>query len=148
MLFYVYTAVLIYLASSAPAPGENQISTSEARPRLSESWEEARQIWSELRRSQKQLTAVATRTKRDDHQQSTPTPMPIDHNELNNLSVPAYVKELYWNISHQDSKDSEATIIRSLPALHNGDGEFKLQKFRLAPCKYRACALDYRYIHT
>ena len=138
MLFYL---LLTLFSSSAPAPTHH---SADVQSPLSVDWEEARQIWSELRLSKKQLTAAAAaRTRR-----STPTPMPPDHAALNSLSeVPSYVKELYWNISVKGSEDIDTTTIRSLPALHQGDGE----SWALCRAKYyrhramqtmRACALD------
>ena len=117
--------ISLYLASSAPtvAPPTDPPSG------LSAEWEEARQIWNGVR-SVKKLLAVREQFRaRDRRSDVTPTP-PVtqDHHGLDNVSVPAYVKELYWNISLQDSEDIDATTIRSLPAMHSGEKDGKYHR--------------------
>jgi hypothetical protein len=48
-----------------------------------------------------------------------------DYSDLNNLSIPipTYMKELYWNLSRQESEDADTTTIRSMPGLETGNGE-------------------------
>ena len=48
-----------------------------------------------------------------------------DDDGLASVSAPAYVKELYRNLSKQDSENSDATTIRSIPAIHDGEGNSK-----------------------
>ena len=122
--------VLMYLANSAPAPTEpnvaeniqkNRVSGQPVRKPLSQSWEEAREIWNGLKVMKKQ-SAAASRERRD-----TPTTVPPqpDYSPLNNLSVPipTYMKELYWNLSRHESEDLATTTIRSLSGLETGSGE-------------------------
>ena len=121
----------LHLANSAPALPELDAApntwdsntwtdrvTESSRRRLSKPWEDARQIWNGLRTVQKHYAARERRNANP-----TPRPPPLNHSELNNLPIPAYMKELYWNISLKDPHDLETTTIRSLPALHTGEGE-------------------------
>lgn len=90
---------------------------------LSKEWEEARQIWNGVRTVKKQLS-VNTESQRQSREASTtPIPSSIDDYGLSNVSAPSYVKELYRNLSLQDSDEVDATTIRSLPAIHSGDAD-------------------------
>jgi hypothetical protein len=48
-------------------------------------------------------------------------PTSIVDDGLANLAIPGYVKELYRNLSKQDSENTDATTIRSIPAMYNGE---------------------------
>ena len=129
-LMFCALSVLIYLANSAPTPTElntaansptNRVSGKPARKPLSQPWEEAREIWNGLRMVKKHYAA-----KRQAREADGPTSSPApDYSDLNDLSIPipAYMKELYWNISQHKTDDVETTTIRSLPARRTGNGE-------------------------
>ena len=131
ILLVCVISVLIYLADSAPAPTEpnaaattqtNQVSRQSVRKPLSKPWEEAREIWNGLRVAKKQNSAARERRDAPDPTQVSPQ---ADYSDLNNLSIPipTYMKELYWNLSRQESEDADTTTIRSMPGLETGNGE-------------------------
>ena len=49
----------------------------------------------------------------------------VDDDGLASISAPAYVKELYRNLSKQDSENTDTTTIRSIAAIHDGEGNSK-----------------------
>ena len=136
LIFVCAALAWLHSANSAPAPELNaaentwtdrvaQGEESSRRP-LTKPWEDARQIWNGLRTVQKHYAA------RERRNAPTPTaePVPVDHSELNSLSIPAYMKELYLNMSQQDSKDVDTTTIRSLPALNTSESESATLRLR------------------
>lgn len=141
-------SVLFVLASSAPAPNaerENTMPSKEPlRRELSDSWKEAREIWNGVRVLKKQH---AQRRERRMVADPTPSTISINETELLNLSIPTYMKELYWNISKHDSRNrnsEEATTIRSLPAIHTGNSESHERSRPPAPAHYVHCGLGSR----
>ena len=49
-------------------------------------------------------------------------------NDLADVDAPAYIKELYRNLSfHPDTGSSDATVIRALPTLENKPGGKSIQ---------------------
>ena len=116
-------ATIAHFANSAPAlqnaNGEDEAPTKMAGV-LSAEWEEARQIWNDVRTMKKQVLA-AKRERREEPDNPTRESIASD-SDLANVSAPAYVKQLYLNLSQQqNSENTDATTIRSLPAVHNGD---------------------------
>ena len=53
-----------------------------------------------------------------------------DDSDLASISAPAYVKELYRNLSKQDSENTDATAIRSIAALRDGKSNGKSLRLR------------------
>ena len=125
--------------SCAPAPTlQNADAVAELRPAAptpSAEWEEARQIWNGVKMLKKQMPPRLKRSVR--WANPTPvTPVTPDDYGLANVSAPAYIKELYHNLSLQDAEDNDATIIRSLPALHTEEGNGKSRPQYLL-CTYK-----------
>ena len=125
--------VSIYFARSAPTlqnaeeaqdPAQIPLGMPSAGQALGAGWEEARQIWNGVRTLKKQLAA----REREKRSESDPTPSAHtnpDNFALSNISAPAYVKELYLNLTRQDSEEIDATTIRALPAMYSGEGNGK-----------------------
>lgn len=109
-LLLLFSLTLLYLANSAP------LEETSPRRRLSQEWEEARQIWNGVRSVKKQLVERGLSRMR-----RSSSDLPANTYGLDNVSVPAYVKELYRNISQLDAEDIDATTIRSLPAINSGE---------------------------
>lgn len=121
MICLTWPSILLFCADFAStAPSLQETEAPFAKQALSTEWEEARQIWNGVRTVKKQLSVNAKREERSTT--STPIPAILD-DYLANVSAPAYVKELYRNLSLQDSDKVDATTIRSLPASREGDGE-------------------------
>lgn len=104
-------------ASCAPVPRDD---ASTGAPPIAQppnaAWEETRQLWNGVRQLRKEL---ARRSRRD--VQPTPTSRPdADDFDLDNVSAPAYVKELYLNLTKQTNVD-DTTFIRSLTAMQPHD---------------------------
>lgn len=112
-------ATTAHFANSAPTQNGEDEAPTEMAGVLSAEWEEARQIRNGVRTVKKQVLA-AKRERREEPDNPTRESIASD-NDLANVSAPAYVKQLYLNLSQQNSENTDATTIRSLPAIHNGD---------------------------
>jgi hypothetical protein len=117
-------AVTAHVANSAPSLQDinEEVAPTKVAGALNADWEEARQIWNGVRTVKKQMSATV-KERREAGDSTTPMPGKIDDYGLDNISVPTYVKELYRNLSKQNTENIDATTIRSLPAIHDGDSE-------------------------
>lgn len=127
-LLLLCSLTYFYLANTAPL----EVSRTKG---LSQEWREAREIWNGVRSVKKQLAQRELSRFRRESDVPTPLPYLTDNYGLDNISVPAYVKELYRNISLLDPEDIDATTIRTLPAIYSGDGDGE----RLAKTIITAC---------
>ena len=82
------------------------------------------QIWKGVTK-QRSATEKDRRNAQSDAFPATPTTNRISDSDLSDLPIPSYVKELYRNLSQHNSKNTEATTIRSLPAIHNEENNGK-----------------------
>ena len=110
-----------YSAPNLHNPNKHdKVSTKESEA-FGADWEEAAHTWDGVRTVQS-ATERERRNAQSDALPATPTANRLTSDiDLSNLPIPPYVKELYRNLSQQDSKNREATAIRFLPAIHNGE---------------------------
>lgn len=120
----VHLTLLLYfcaeLTSCAPARKDD---ASTVAPPIAQppnaAWEETRQLWNGVRQLRKELSR---RQKRE--AQPTPTSRPdADDIDLDNVEAPAYIKELYVNLTRQ-SKVDDTTLIRSLTAMQHNTSKY------------------------
>ena len=139
-LFLVYFAPLVLLcaelASCAPTPNTdtdpNTLTPLIAEP-PNAGWAEARELWNGVKKLRKELL----RRKRDDEPTPTSTPDATDIN-LDNITAPEYVKELYRNLTKKPKSpgNQDRTFIRSLPALQRDPGEYSFPFINSCCCCY------------
>ena len=101
-----------HVANSAPSLQDinEEVAPTKVAGALNADWEEARQIWNGVRTMKKQMSATV-KERREAGDSTTPMPGKIDDYGLDNISVPTYVKELYRNLSQQDTENIDATTI-------------------------------------
>ena len=127
-LFLVCFAPLMLLCAAltncAPTPNAD-IDPNTLTPSVAEQpnagWMEARELWNGVKKLRKELL----RRKRNDEPTPTSTPDAVDKN-LENITAPEYVKELYRNITKKPKshREQDRTLIRSLSALQHDPGKY------------------------
>lgn len=122
-LVHLIFLLCLYAEFTSCAPVREDDASTAAPPVAqppNEAWEQARQLWNGVRQLRKELV------RRNKREEPTPTSRPArsaDDIDLDNVSAPAYVKELYLNLTKQSNID-DTTLIRSLAAIQSNAGEY------------------------